>query len=302
MELRQLAYAVAVADAGSFTAAARRCHVSQSALSTQVAQLENELGARLFTRTTRRVSLTESGLLFIPGARQLLADTANLRAQVSAHSTASLSTLRVGGTQTANRVLQLPAALGELHRRHPRVRITMTTGPSAELRDAVAGGTLDVALASMVPGRPDSGVVFRALRPPEPLVAIVPATAVLDGQQSLTLSELAAAGPFIEFRSGTLLRAVLDATFRDAGLHREIMFELGQLADVARCAMNGLGAAVVPKSFTDDLSSAEAVVLPIDGHHPSLSIGAYTRKTAPEPITEAALELFASTATRFSGP
>lgn len=296
MELRQLTYAVAVADAGSFTAAARRCHVSQSALSTQVAQLENELGARLFTRTTRRVSLTESGLLFIPGARQLLADTANLRAQVSAHSTASRTTLRVGGTQTANRVLQLAAALGELHRRHPRVRITMTTGPSAELLDAVAGGTLDVALASMVPGRPDSGVVFRALCPPEPLVAIVPAAAVRDGQTSVGLSQLAAAGPFIEFRTGTLLRTMLDTTFRDAGLHREIMFELGQIADVARCAMNGLGAAIVPKSFTDDLCSAQSVVLPIDGHQPTLTIGAYTRRTGPEPLIDAALELLATTA------
>ncbi|AQT79228.1 hypothetical protein B1R94_08020 [Mycolicibacterium litorale] len=298
MELRQLTYAVAVADAGSFTAAARRCHVSQSALSTQVAQLENELGARLFTRTTRRVSLTESGVLFIPGARQLLADTANLRAQVSAHSTASRSTLRVGGTQTANRVLQLPAALGELHRRHPRVRITMTTGPSTELLDAIIGGTLDVGLASMVPGPLDSAVVFRALCPPEPLVAIVPAAAVRDGRTSVGLSELATVGPFIEFRTGTLLRAMVDATFRDAGLHREIMFELGQIADVARCAMNGLGAAIVPKSFTDDLCSAESVVLAIDGHHPTLSIGAYTRRTGPEPLIEAALELFATSAKR----
>ena len=67
MELRQLEYVVAIADTGSFTGAGRRCHVAQSALSRQVAQLETELGVRLFHRTTREVRLTGAGHAFLPG-------------------------------------------------------------------------------------------------------------------------------------------------------------------------------------------------------------------------------------------
>lgn len=117
MELRQLTYALAVADTGSFTAAARRCHISQSALSTQIAQLEGELGVRLFHRTTRQVSLTEAGELFMATAGRMVELADELRAKMSAYTAESLSTLRVGSTQTATRVLDVPAALGRLRGR-----------------------------------------------------------------------------------------------------------------------------------------------------------------------------------------
>ncbi|MDV9197277.1 LysR family transcriptional regulator, partial [Streptomyces sp. Wh19] len=72
MELQQMRYVVAVAELGSFTRAAKRCLVVQSALSHQIARLEKELGARLFDRTSRRVRLTAAGEVFLPEARQAL--------------------------------------------------------------------------------------------------------------------------------------------------------------------------------------------------------------------------------------
>lgn len=70
MELRQLTYAVAVAETGSFTRAAHRCFVVQSALSHQIARLEEELGSRLFERTSRRVQITPAGEAFLGPARK----------------------------------------------------------------------------------------------------------------------------------------------------------------------------------------------------------------------------------------
>src|SRR5256714_15680355 len=70
VELQQLRYVVAIAETNSFTRAAERCLVVQSALSHQVARLERELGARLFERTSRRVRLTPAGEAFLPAARQ----------------------------------------------------------------------------------------------------------------------------------------------------------------------------------------------------------------------------------------
>ncbi len=72
MELRQLRYAVAVAETRNFTRAAARCFVAQSALSQQVRNLERELGVALFARTSRRVELTPAGEAFLPAARQCL--------------------------------------------------------------------------------------------------------------------------------------------------------------------------------------------------------------------------------------
>lgn len=287
MELRQITYVLAVADAGSFTAAARRCHISQSALSTQVAQLEGELGVRLFERTTRRVKLTEAGERFMTTACRIVELTDELRAQMRAYTAESLGTLRVGSTQTATRVLDLPAALGRLHSRHPRVRITMTAGPSAELIEGVTDGSLDIALAGSVSPLPDPGLTFAPLAPPEPLVAVTAATL----PDPVSLAQLAAAGPFIEFHAGSRLRSMVDALFRDAGLHREIAFELGQLTDIARCAANGLGTAIVPRGFTADLPSDGAAILAIEDE-PALVIGAYTRRSEGAPMIRAVLELF----------
>ncbi|MCV7252512.1 LysR family transcriptional regulator [Mycobacterium hackensackense] len=291
MELRQLTYALAVADTGSFTAAARRCHISQSALSTQIAQLEGELGVRLFQRTTRQVNLTEAGELFMPTAGRMVELADELRAKMSAYTAESLSTLRVGSTQTATRVLDVPAALGRLRGRHPQVRITMTAGPSTELIGAVADGSLDIALAGSVSPLPDPRLTFLPLAAAEPLVAVVPATSATTPHGPIPLSQLAAAGPFIEFHPGSRLRTMVDTLFRDAGLHREIIFELGQIADVTRCAANGLGIAVVPRAFTVGLESTGTAIRDIEGD-PALIIGAYTRRSAHEPVLHAMLELF----------
>ena len=72
MKLKQVEYVLAVADAGSFTGAARQCHTVQSALSHQVAQLESELGVTLFERNSRSVRLTEAGRVFVQQGRQAL--------------------------------------------------------------------------------------------------------------------------------------------------------------------------------------------------------------------------------------
>jgi DNA-binding transcriptional LysR family regulator len=74
MELRHLRYLVAAAENGSFSGAARRLHVAQSAISEQLSDLEHEIGVQLFTRSSRKTSLTPAGELFLAKARQILAD------------------------------------------------------------------------------------------------------------------------------------------------------------------------------------------------------------------------------------
>src|SRR5258708_1474230 len=104
VELQQMRYVVAVAETASFTRAAERCLVVQSALSHQIAGLERELGARLFERTSRRVRLTPAGEAFLPAARQCL-EAADRAAPEAAAAVGELRRRRPVG-------LPPPASLG----------------------------------------------------------------------------------------------------------------------------------------------------------------------------------------------
>src|SRR3954469_2293224 len=122
MELQQLRYVVAVAETNSFTRAAERCLVVQSALSHQVARLERELGARLFERTSRRVRLTAAGEAFLPAARPCLDAAHRPRAGVAAAVGEVGGRLTVGVIPTVAAV-DIPAVLQDFRRRYPQVRV-----------------------------------------------------------------------------------------------------------------------------------------------------------------------------------
>ena len=100
MELRHLRYFVAVAEALSFTRAAERLHIAQPPLSMQIRALEEELGAALFHRTKRRVSLTAAGHAFLLRARQILADAETARDEVGRAARGELGRLRIGFTSS----------------------------------------------------------------------------------------------------------------------------------------------------------------------------------------------------------
>lgn len=147
-------YVIAVAEANSFTRAAQRCLVVQSALSHQIARLEKELGARLFERTSRRVRLTPAGAAFLPVARQCLDAAERAAAEVAAAVGEVRGRLAVGLIPSVGAV-DVPAVLRDFHRRHPKARISIDVGASDELVEQVRQGELDVAFIGIpVTARP----------------------------------------------------------------------------------------------------------------------------------------------------
>ncbi|WP_288443230.1 LysR family transcriptional regulator, partial [uncultured Serratia sp.] len=120
MNLKQIRYALAVAEEQSFTRAAQRCHTVQSALSHQIAKLEEELGCTLFERTSRRVRLTPAGQAFIPSAQRLLAAQQALVEEVTAAGDAVSGTLTIGTISTIN-AIDLTEKLDKFHRHYPAV-------------------------------------------------------------------------------------------------------------------------------------------------------------------------------------
>lgn len=292
MDLRQLEYVAAIADTGSFTRGAERCRVAQSALSRQVAQLESELGARLFHRNNREVRLTAAGRVFVPAARRVLTEAARARAEVDDIVGIRRGHIRIGTTQTASRCLGLAELLSGFRDQFPEVSIAVSTGPRQELLDGLPAAELDLVLAS--DGEPaGDGIEVRELLAAEPLVAVVSRDHLATWCEQISLAELARAAPFVEFRGGTELRRRLDIAFESAGLARAIAFELGQLTEMITFAAAGLGTAIVPRAFTSELPASvrnSVHILRVADPSLALTVCAYTCPALRPPAARALAE------------
>ncbi len=142
MDLRHLKYFLAVAETRNFTQAAASCYVAQSALSQQIARLEKDVGARLFSRTSSRsVRLTAAGELLEPLARRILADVDNAQAALDALSGLRRGRLRLGLLQTRASSVDLVEVMADYHAHHPGIDFHVTNAPSAEMAAAVLAGS-----------------------------------------------------------------------------------------------------------------------------------------------------------------
>ncbi|MFC7384526.1 LysR family transcriptional regulator [Sphaerisporangium rhizosphaerae] len=245
MELQQLRYVLAVAETRNFTRAAERCRVVQSALSHQIAALERELGARLFERTSRRVRLTPAGEAFLPAAQECLEAADRARSHVAAAGGEIRGRLAVGAIPTVTAV-DLPAALKDYRRRHPRVRITLTSAGSDDLIEGVRQGRVDVAFLGLPPHTEPKGVQGRRLGAGE-LVAVV-APDHHRAEQEVDLRSLAEE-PFIDFRAGAAGRAQSDQAFAAAGVRREVPFEVSSADFMVELVGQGLGVGMLPAAY-----------------------------------------------------
>jgi DNA-binding transcriptional LysR family regulator len=279
MDLRQLEFVVAVAEERSFTRAAARCHVVQSALSAQVARLERELGVTLFHRTSRSVRVAPAGELLLPHASALLRGAELARAELAAFSGVVTGRLRLGMVGSTGRSApRVEQTLLEFHRQHPAVEITVHDTGSRHTADQVRSGDLDLAFVGLAAGQVPDGVVHRLIAD-EALVAVVDRASPLAGRSRVTLAEVAAAGPLIEMRAESGLRLQVDAAFERAGVLRTVAFELATSDAVVRFAGLGFGAALVPASAA--AGASDVVVLPLDDPGARHPIGLVHRSPAP---------------------
>src|SRR5262245_645609 len=252
MELRQLSYFVAVADEAHFTRAAARVSVAQPAVSAQIRRLERELGEVLFHRDRRGVRLTAAGEALLPHARAALAAAQRGRDTIASMRGLLRGALRVGVVRPVDH--RLAEALGEFHRTHPAIDITLTELHNDPAIEALSNGDLDAALI---------GLHGPSLMPPirartvaiEPLVLGVYRDHVLARRTTITLDHLRDQ-PIITLTRGTGLRTVLENACRDAGFSPRIVAETGDLASLVELTTEGLGIAVLPRSAVGDADLA----------------------------------------------
>ena len=249
-------YVVAVAELGSFTRAAERCFVVQSALSHQVARLEQELGARLFHRTSRQVRLTAAGEAFLPEARRCLDAAERARDEVAAATGEIRGRLSVGVIPTTAAV-DVPAALRTFHDRHPEVRVGLSTGSSDALVRRVADGRLDLAFLGLPVGAEVAGVSGHVFAQDRHIALVAPDHRFATSKR-LRLGRLADE-PFVDFPAGTPGREQTDRAFDAAGLRRDVAFEVTDVQLMAGLVRQGLGIALLPSSYAPSLPGLVAI-------------------------------------------
>ncbi|MEH3156344.1 MAG: LysR family transcriptional regulator [Gordonia paraffinivorans] len=258
MELRQLEYFLAVYEERSFTAAAGRVNVVQSAVSASVAALERELGAALFDRSTRRVVPTEVGVEFAARARTVQQAVESAVDGVAAVTAGLRGTVRVG---LMHALLSTPvaSAIAEFRRAHPEVMLRPRTDPdgAAGLLRGVRDGDLDVAVAAYDPGITHPGVSVRELCREE-IVLVCPTGHRLATRRRVRLSEVTG-DPFVDVPSTWGSRAATDRLFHLQGLTRQVDLEVNDVATVVDLVRAGCGMALIAPSSAGSLDGVAVV-------------------------------------------
>lgn len=258
MNLKQLEYALAVADTGSFTRAAERCHVVQSALSHQVARLEAQLGVSLFERTSRRVRLTPAGEAFVLSARPALEAAQRIADDVAAACGQVRGRLSIGEISSLT-ALDLVDLLALFHARYPAVDVRWLTAKSELLVADVCERRLDVGFIGLWQGEVLQGVHHRLLGREE-LVAVLPPGHTLAGRGRLALADIADQ-VLVDFPEGTGARRQTDEAFQAAGLVHRVQFEIGHIRLVEKFVQRGLAIGLVPERIANDFAGVSVARL-----------------------------------------
>ena len=242
MELRHLRYFVAVAEELSFRAAARRLHVAQPPLSVQIKQLEEELGARLFERTSRQVRLTPAGELFLARATTILREAATAVHEVQRAGRGELGALRLsfsGTTLTYDPLL--PAVLRRYRAAHPEVNLTLHEQRAGQQIEDLRAGRMDAGFLGLARADTRSGELAVEVLLREALFAVLPDGHPLAQRRRVTRRQLQEEALVWTGRQGVFLR--------EGGFDLRAGTEVDSTATVFNYVAAGFGISILPAQF-----------------------------------------------------
>ncbi len=291
IELRQLRYFVAVAEELHVGRAAQRLNMTQPPLSQSIQGLEALLGADLFIRQKRGITLSAAGLALLPEARRLIKDSQALPELVKNAALGESGQLSIAFISMADYSL-LPPVLREFRRRYPKVKLSLREATSDVQFEALRLGQIDVGF--MIPPLPDKLTTVLNYRSmiTESLVMAAPADANwLDKKGPVTL-QAAQGQPLIIFPR-SYAPALYDAImgcFQNAGITPEIGQEAIQMQTIIGLVSAGMGIALVPQSVSN-LNRPGVVYREIAQNSPQIETGLAWRNDNPSPVLQAFIAL-----------
>lgn len=280
MELRHLRYFIAVAEEGSLSLAAeKRLRTAQPSLSRQIRDLEDEVGARLMTRSVHGIELTAAGLAFLDHAR--LAVTQAEAAKEAARRAAqpvkpSLALGFLSGTEME----WLPKAMRILHDELPNIEVKLSSDYSPKLAEALMKGRLDAAF--MRPEPHAGSLVYRRVRA-EPLILVFPSDHRLATRSAIKLREIKGE-PFIKpSKTAPTLRKIIEDSLKRSGLDIRANHEVHNLAHAFSMISSTRAVALLP-AYAKNFLPSSVTSRPIQGDVPMVDFVVGYSKANASPI------------------
>jgi DNA-binding transcriptional LysR family regulator len=287
--LKQLQYFVAVAEELHFGRAAERLGIAQPPLSQQIRRLEESLGAALFTRTSRRVELTEAGTILLDEARTITRRLEAVRRAVQERNGGNAGSIEIGAVTPVLDTL-LPDLVHKFAEKHKHVRVSLHEKRSGEQIDAVRAGLLDLGFIRLFQQDLADLSVFTVRS--EPYVLAIPARHDLARLKRVSLSQLRDA-PFIMAarQARPALHDRIVACFQEAGFSPQIVQEAPSKRTEVSLVAAGIGVALIPESYARLYRRQGVVFRPIKGALPKIDIAAIWKDDNPNSVLKSFLEV-----------
>jgi len=260
MELDQLRSFVAVAEVRSFTRAAALAHLTQPAISRQIARLEGELGVRLFERYGRRVECTPDGKLLLPMAKAIVTRADDATRMMREHAGMVSSRVRVGSTGTVFGHLLSPI-LASFIKTYPKIHLDLVERDDTLLEEGVFNGELDCAIITAWGS--SRAAVMHLLT--EEILLVVRADHRVAREQIVSLADLAEEPFLFPGHSLNTTNLLMDAC-RRAGFEPKVPYRANYLELSKALVRQGLGLALLPKMFIPKDQLSGLVAIPLKEH------------------------------------
>ena len=262
MEIRQLKAFLAIAEAKTFTAGARQVNITQAAISMQIRQLEESVGLPLFTRTPRRVILTEAGELLLHRARKIIREHSAALAEIAEIAGAEHGRLRIGSASATFATLQLPTILERLKNKFPNAEITVNSGTSQVLADKIMHGETDVAFISLPV---ETSNIQTDLLFSDEIVAIASPQHQLAKERYISAAQLAGEHLILGEKGGNT-RRMIDDFFAAANVRPNVVMELSRQEAINKMVENKMGVGIAgAKSVSKEIREKRLVSWLIEG-------------------------------------
>jgi LysR family nitrogen assimilation transcriptional regulator len=283
MELRQLRYFVAIVDHGSLSRAALVLHVAQPALTQQLRQLEEELGAQLLHRSAQGVLSTDAGKVFYEHAQAILKQVADARSAVTQSTTRPSGSVTLGLPHSISGALALPLLMAARDQ-YPEITLQLTEELSGNLAEQLKSGRINLAVLF------DDGQLgpFAAIPLVDEALMFICRSGSAHAQagSSVTLSQ-ALSAPLILPAQPQGVRPLIDSVARSAGLALDRVIEINSIAILRSALLADMGATILPVApLLADIASGALRALPIE--QPSMARSVLLCASKNIPLTNAA--------------
>jgi LysR family carnitine catabolism transcriptional activator len=258
MNIKQVRAFLAVAQSMSFANAANQLHLSQPALSLSIKSLEENLGGKLLTRTTRSIALTPEGEALVPIARRLLAQWENAEDEMKQRFALQLGKITIASMPSFAASL-LPKAIRNYHVSYPNIQVAIDDVLSDVVVEMVRNNQVELGISFEPVGLLE--LVFYPLYD-DRFIAILPKNHPLESHESITWEALLEYD-FITLQRPSSVRTMIEKTLSDANIELNVAFDAHQLATVGRMVSEGMGVAVVPALCRQQTIEQGAICRPV---------------------------------------